>query len=154
MEVNQDKFYVTLFSNASTEIHTLNSQTSFTNRLALPTDLGSSSHWEVGLAEITYKPPQRTIVQGAIIDVISDLNVLIYCDLVTPQLVGSEIARLLRTVVCPSQLGKHLTSLITPWSRVLLEKLIGSAASQEIPRIFGTRRFITVLTSARHLSLS
>jgi len=28
------------------------------------------------------------------------------------------------------------------------------AASQEIPRIFGTRRFITVLTSARHLSLS
>ena len=46
------------------------------------------------------------------------------------------------------------TSLLTPWSRVLLEKLTGSAASQEIPRIFGTPRFITVLTSARHLSLS
>ena len=30
----------------------------------------------------------------------------------------------------------------------------GSAASQEIPRIFGTRRFLTVLTSDRHLSLS
>ena len=44
--------------------------------------------------------------------------------------------------------------LLTPWSRVLLKKLTGSAASQEIPRIFGTRRFITVLTSARHLSLS
>jgi hypothetical protein len=28
------------------------------------------------------------------------------------------------------------------------------AASQEIPRIYGTRSFITVLTSARHLSLS
>ena len=28
--------------------------------------------------------------------------------------------------------------LLTPWSRVLLEKLNGSAASQEIPRIFGT----------------
>jgi len=47
-----------------------------------------------------------------------------------------------------------LTYLLTPWSRVLLEKLTGSAASQEIPRIFGTRRFITVLTSARQLSLS
>ena len=47
-----------------------------------------------------------------------------------------------------------LTYLLTPWSRVLLEKLTGSAASQEIPRIFGTRRFLTVLTSARHLSLS
>ena len=30
----------------------------------------------------------------------------------------------------------------------------GSAASQEIPRIFGIRRFLTVPTSARHLSLS
>ena len=47
-----------------------------------------------------------------------------------------------------------MTYLLTPWSRVLLEKLTGSAASQEIPRIFGTRRFITLLTSARHLSLS
>ena len=47
-----------------------------------------------------------------------------------------------------------LTYLLTPWSRVLLEKLIGSAVSQEIPRIFGTRRFLTVPTSARHLSLS
>jgi len=33
-------------------------------------------------------------------------------------------------------------------------ELTGSAASQQFPRIFGTRRFITVLTSARHLSLS
>ena len=47
-----------------------------------------------------------------------------------------------------------LTYLLTPWNRVLLEKLTSSAASQEIPRIFGTPRFITVLTSARHLSLS
>ena len=44
--------------------------------------------------------------------------------------------------------------ILTPWSRVLPEKLTGSAASQEIPHIFGTRRFITVLTSTRHLSLS
>jgi hypothetical protein len=28
--------------------------------------------------------------------------------------------------------------LLTPWSRVLLEKLTGFAASQEIPRIYGT----------------
>ena len=47
-----------------------------------------------------------------------------------------------------------LTYLLTPWSIVLLEKLTGTAASQEIPRIFGTRRFLTVPTSARHLSLS
>ena len=44
--------------------------------------------------------------------------------------------------------------LLTPRSKALLEKLTGSTASQEIPRIFGTRKFITVFTSARHLSLS
>jgi hypothetical protein len=43
--------------------------------------------------------------------------------------------------------------LLTPWSRVLLEKLtVNFAASQEIPRIYGTRKFLTVPTSARHLS--
>jgi hypothetical protein len=45
----------------------------------------------------------------------------------------------------------YLTYLRTPWSRVLLEKLtINFAASQEIPHIYGTRKFLTVLTSARH----
>ena len=47
-----------------------------------------------------------------------------------------------------------LTYLLPPWSRVLLQKLTGSAASQEIPRIFGTRGFLTLFTSARQLSLS
>jgi hypothetical protein len=47
-----------------------------------------------------------------------------------------------------------LTYLLTPWSRVLLQKLTGFAASQEFPRIYGTRKFITVFTSVRHLSLS
>jgi hypothetical protein len=46
--------------------------------------------------------------------------------------------------------GLH-AHLLTPRSRVLFEKLTGFAASQEIPRIYGTRKFITVLTSARHL---
>src|SRR5215475_11304626 len=45
--------------------------------------------------------------------------------------------------------------LLTPWSRVLLEKLtVNFAASQEIPRVYGTRKSLTVPTSARHLSLS
>ena len=44
--------------------------------------------------------------------------------------------------------------LLTPWSRVLLEKLTGFAANQKFPSFYGTRKFITVLTSARHLFLS
>ena len=47
-----------------------------------------------------------------------------------------------------------LTYLLTPWSRVVLEKVTGSAASHKFPAFYGTRKFITVLTSARHLSLS
>ena len=50
--------------------------------------------------------------------------------------------------------NNNITHSLTPHSTVLLEKLTGSAASQEIPRIFGTRRFLAVLTSVRHLSLS
>ena len=59
-----------------------------------------------------------------------------------------------RERVCLLCVTNLLTYLLTPRSRVLLEKLTGSAASQEIPRIFVTRRFLTVFTSARHLSLS
>jgi hypothetical protein len=47
-----------------------------------------------------------------------------------------------------------ITYLPTPWSKVLLEKLTGSAPSQEITSIFGTRKFLAVFTSAHHLSLS
>jgi hypothetical protein len=43
--------------------------------------------------------------------------------------------------------------LLTPWSRVLLQKLTGPEANQESFPIFGTRNFIPVHTSARHLSL-
>ena len=47
-----------------------------------------------------------------------------------------------------------LTYLLTPWSRVLLEKLIDLQLVKKFPAFYGTRRFITALTSARHLSLS
>ena len=87
MNINGDDFYITLFSDASKEIYTLNSQTSFTNRLALPVDLCSSSEWLVGLAECSYKPPKRINVGGALVAPIGEENVLVYCDLVTPQLV-------------------------------------------------------------------
>ena len=57
-------------------------------------------------------------------------------------------------ISCPETSGSNYHYLLTPRSRVLLEKPTGSAASQEIPGIFGTRKFLTVLTSVRHLSLS
>jgi len=47
-----------------------------------------------------------------------------------------------------------LTYLLTPWCRVLLEKLTGLQLVKKFPAFHGTRRFITTLTSIRHLSLS
>jgi hypothetical protein len=44
--------------------------------------------------------------------------------------------------------------LLTPWSRVLLEKLTDLKLSKKFPSLYGTRRFITAFTSARQLSLS
>jgi hypothetical protein len=46
------------------------------------------------------------------------------------------------------------TYLLTPWSRVLLEKLTGLQLVKKFPAFYGTRRFLTALTIARHLSLS
>ena len=50
--------------------------------------------------------------------------------------------------------GVVLKILLIPWSRVLLEKLAGSQLVKKFPAFYGTRRFITAFTSARHLSLS
>jgi len=47
-----------------------------------------------------------------------------------------------------------LTYLLTPWSRVLPEKLTSFQLVKKFPTFYGTQRFITSFTSARHLSLS
>ena len=47
-----------------------------------------------------------------------------------------------------------LTYLLTPWCRVLLEKLTGLQLVKKFPAFHGTPKFITALTSFRHLSLS
>ena len=69
-------------------------------------------------------------------------------------LLASQLSYKTETSTYFNRENVNISYLLTPWSRVLLEKLTGSAASQEIPRIFGTRRFLTVFTSARHMSLS
>ena len=47
-----------------------------------------------------------------------------------------------------------LTYLLIPMSRFLLEKLTGFQLVKKFPVFYGTRRYITASTNARHLSLS
>jgi hypothetical protein len=46
-----------------------------------------------------------------------------------------------------------LTYILTPRSRVLLEKLTGLQLVKKFPAFYGTRKFITAFTNARHLSV-
>jgi len=47
-----------------------------------------------------------------------------------------------------------ITLLLTPWCIALLQKLTGLQLVKKFPAFYGTRRFITALTSLRHPSLS
>ena len=62
-----------------------------------------------------------------------------------------------RTGLSPQHMTKprHVSFpyLLTPWCRVLLEKLTGLQLVI-FPAFYGPRRFIAALTSVRHLSLS
>jgi len=44
--------------------------------------------------------------------------------------------------------------LLTPWCRVLLEKLTGLQLVKKFPAFHGTRMFVTALTSVRHKQAS
>jgi hypothetical protein len=47
-----------------------------------------------------------------------------------------------------------LPYLLTPWSRVLLEKIAASQLVKKFPTFYGTRMFISTFTNVRHLFLS
>ena len=68
-----------------------------------------------------------------------------------------QVAQILRKWDAQLVLDTSYTSilyLLTPWCKVLLQKLTGLQLVKNFPAFHGTRRLITALTSVRHLSLS
>ena len=53
-----------------------------------------------------------------------------------------------------SQVVLRYTHSLTPWDTVLHGRLSGSQPVKKLPAFYGTRRFITAFTTARHLSIS
>jgi len=49
---------------------------------------------------------------------------------------------------------QDFTYLLTPWSRILLEKPTSFQPVKKFPAFYGSQKFITAFISARHLSLS
>ena len=56
--------------------------------------------------------------------------------------------------ICIDWRRRQYTYLLTPWSRVFIEKLTGFQLVKKFPAFYGSRRFLTTFTSARHLYLS
>ena len=78
-----------------------------------------------------------------------------FCSLTRPpNLSLSVVNALLITLFFSTVTAYLLTYLLTPWCRVLLEKLTGLQLVKKFPAFHGTWRFITALTSIHHLSLS
>jgi hypothetical protein len=58
------------------------------------------------------------------------------------------------TLTPPAPMNYEITNLLTPWSRVLLQKLtVNFAASQKIPRIYGTRKMNHVIRTPKYKRL-
>ena len=102
-----DHFYVTLFSNGAQRVYPDNTLAAFTIPLAQRIDLGLNDDWEVGITEFSC-PSNVTGKYGHAVAVIGDENVLIYCDLISPQFVSGNLVRYLRTFISPSADRQHI----------------------------------------------
>jgi hypothetical protein len=98
----QKHLYVTLFSNASQELYPGNTFSSFRVELAKPIILNSDYDWEVGLCEFSCVPPATGVIKPNIL-IVGDTVALIYCNIISPQFVGGDLVRCLRTYTHPSQ---------------------------------------------------
>jgi len=82
-------FYVTLFSNALTDLYPDNTIARFTTELAQPIELWSSDRWKVGVCEFTYPPNNVGVYKPTLL--VGDTTGLRYCDLISPQYVGNVL---------------------------------------------------------------
>ena len=99
MSNDRNHFYVTLFSNGS-QLYPANTLAAFTARLAQPIDLGSMERWEVGVCEFTCHPINVGTFAGLV--VVSSQIAFLYSDLISPEFVGSQYVRCLRTFRHPT----------------------------------------------------
>ena len=133
MSNNKSHFYVKLFSNGSQTLYPANTLTAFTARLALSIDLGSMDSWEVGLCEFTCHP--RNVGTFAGLDVVSAKVAFLYCDLISPQFVGSQYVRCLRTFVLPTTYYKaSLTCITCPWRNGVFRTYVSRYCGRGVSR--------------------
>jgi hypothetical protein len=67
---------------------------------------------------------------------------------------NNEVQKPWEATVLSWYFSRRATYLLTPWSRVLLEKPTSLQLVKKFPTFYGILRFIIAFASARHLSLS
>jgi hypothetical protein len=117
-------FYITMFSTASQTLYPENTLGAFTVELEQSIEFDPNDKWEVGLCEISC--PQN-YTRGS-------ENAIFYCELIPAHLVGSSLARCLRTFIYRTTHGQFAfkSFIICPYrrgqSRTLESKLCGCRA--------------------------
>jgi len=86
--MDRDHFYITLFSNASQHIYPDNKIAAFTIQLAQPIILDSSEILGGWIMRTLFS--ERQLLED-------NTHALVYCDLIAPQLIGTNMVRFLRT---------------------------------------------------------
>jgi len=90
--------------------------------------------------------------QGQLLDIFREHHErLVQCQFRFSSTVGPHTVCSLRSVLSFRRNTFFLTYLLAPWSRVLLDQLTGFQLVKKFPAFYGTRRFVTAVTSAGHL---
>jgi hypothetical protein len=104
--MQRQRFYMTVFSNASQKLYTDNTVVTFTTHLAQPISLDPNDRWEVGICKVSCPPPIFGTLRTNIL--VGDTNVLIYCYVIALQFVGGNLVRCLKTFIAPTHHCQHV----------------------------------------------
>jgi len=129
--------------------------------------LNSRKIWKVSICEASFSG-HSMVIQHRCLHFCSCLQINLYCVVVRVH-IRLSISLFAYLKLAEFGIERHILSTVDSLSeellmpvvlqinsviRVLLEKLIGPLLVKKFPELFGTRRFITVFTKTRQLSLS
>ena len=103
---SSNHFYVTLFSNSSSDFYKYNTLSAFTIKLAQPKVLNYAEKWEVAIFKEKFPP----LLEGTGVPMITvgNTHFLVYWNVVAPQYIGGDMVRCLRTFIFPSTTCENL----------------------------------------------
>jgi len=123
-------------------------------------------NWRIKLVKFQfcwYKPHHGSMCWEGVVSISNFLkNILHFVLQLHPVIILIIVFHSLRTLLLLTDFPQNMKPLsitaweylLTPWNRVFLEKLTSFQQVKKFPTFYGTWRFITVFTSACHLSLS